>query len=367
MKIFFSILTIIFICLSLCFPVCATENIEAELNERLFSEMDDEIAEALDRFGISSLDYESIFNISFTSIFFYYKESFMGCLNNALRLFIKIFAVIILGGAVTLVTDDKKYRDIINALLIPAVTVILVGDINLCISSALSLLKLNGNFMLTFVPVYAIAIAVAGNPATALTYNSLVLGFGEIISAVINYGLTDIIGCFFCISIGFSVNSTVNFPRFISAVNRFVSFVLGLVSSLFTSLLSVRGIFSAATDSVASKGIRFAIGSLIPVIGSSISDAYSTLLGSIGILKNSVALVGILAVIIINLPVITEIVLFNISLNLASFISELFECNELSNILKAFACGVKITGLLVVFEAFILIISTAVMLTVRGG
>ncbi len=360
-------MTIIILCFCFGFSASATEKIEEELNEKLFSGMEEEISESLGELGISSLDYESIFNVSPESVFLYYKESFAECLNNAVRLFSKVFAVIILGGTVSLITDERKYRDILNALLIPAVTVILVGDINLTVSSALSLMKLNGKFMLTFVPVYAVAIAAAGNPATALTYNTLVLGFAEIISAVINYGLIDIIGCFFCLSIGLSVNCNVNFSRFISAVNRFISFALGLVSSVFASLLSVKGIFSAATDSVASKGIRFAIGSLIPVIGSSISDAYSTLVGSIGILKNSVAIVGILAVIIINLPVVTEIVLFNISLNMLSFISELFECNELSNVLKAFACGIKITGLLVTLEAFVLVISTAVMLTVKGG
>ncbi len=367
MKKLFLLILMVIMCLTFGFTASATESIKEDIDEKLFSGMDGEIYEVLENFGITSLDYESIYNISFKSIFLYYKDSFSDNLKGSLTLFSKIFAVIVLGGTVSLVTDEQKYKNILNVLLIPVVTVILVDEINLCISSALSLLKLNGSFMLTFVPAYAIAIAVAGNTATALTYNTIVFGFAEVISATINYGLVDIIGCFFCVCIGFSVNRNINFSRFIGAVNRFVSFSLGLASSVFASLLSVKGIFSAATDSVASKGIRFAIGTLIPVIGSSISDAYSTIIGSVDILKNSVAIIGIIAVVLINLPVITEIVLFYISLNVLCFICELLECNELSNALKAFSCGIKIIGLLVVFEAFILIISTAIMLTVKGG
>ncbi len=347
--------------------VFATEEIKQDVSDRLFSGMDDEITDILEDFGLDSLDYESIYNISFESVFLYFTDSFKDYFSSGLKVFAEIFAVIILGGTVALITDERKYKNILNVVLIPLVTLMLVDEINLCLNSALSLLKLNGNFMMSFVPVYAVVIAAAGNPATALTYNTLVLGYAEFTSALINYGLIDLIGCYFCISIGFSVNTNINFSRFISAVNRFISFSLGLVSSVFASLLSVKGIFAAATDSVAAKGIRFTIGSLIPVIGSAISEAYSTLIGSIGVLKNSVAIIGILAVILINIPVVTELLILNVSLNVLSFISELYDCSELSDALKAFACGIKIIGLLVIFEAFILIITTAIMLSIKGG
>ena len=365
-KIFSAFVTYLMIFM-LSFSVYGTEEIEQEISDKLFSETDDEITDVLESFGIDSLDYESIYNISLKNVFLYFKDSLKSYFSKGIRLFSDVFAVIILAGTISLVTEERKYKNVLNILLIPVITLMLVDEVNLCLSSALSLLKLNGNFMLSFVPIYATVIAAAGNPATALTYNTFVLGYAELISAFINYGLVDIIGCFFCLSIGFSVNRNINFSRFISTVNRFVSFGLGLASSVFASTLSVKGIFASSADSVTAKGIRFTIGSLIPVIGSAISEAYSTLIGSIGILKNSVAIIGILAVLLINIPVIAELLIFNISLNSLSFISELYDCPELSDALKAFACGIKIIGLLVIFEAFILIITTAIMLSVKGG
>ncbi|MBE6774766.1 MAG: hypothetical protein E7543_01075 [Ruminococcaceae bacterium] len=351
----------------LSFNVSATEATEDDLSQKLFDGIDVEVWDILEDFGITSFDSESVYNISFSSILEYYKDSLSEYLKGTLSLFTRVFSLILLGGITSLVINTKKYKDILSVLLVPIVTVILTDEIRLCINSALSLLKLNGNFMLVFVPIYAVAVSVAGNPAAAVTYNTFVLGFSEVISAGINYGLVDIIGCFFCLCIGFSLNRFINFPRFLSAVNRLISFVFGLVSSLFTSFLSLKGIFAASTDSVAAKGIKFAIGSLIPVIGSSISDAYSTLIGSFGVLKNSVAIVGIFVMLALNFPVIAETVIFNIALNTLSFISELFDCDELSNVLRAFACGIKIIGLLVLSEMLILIISTAIMLTVKGG
>lgn len=342
-------------------------DLENSLEERLFSELGEEFTEALEGIGITELDYSSIFNISFKSIFDYFSDGLKGYFQGLLKVLTKLLAIILLAVGFTFFDSEEKYKSLLVALFIPIITIILVGEINTAVSSALSLMKLNGHFMVTFVPIYAVAVSVAGNPATALTYNSIVLTFAEIISALINYVFINIIGCYFSLSVSFSINKSVNFSRFINAVNRFISFSLGLLSTIFASVLSVKGIFSAATDSIASKGIRFAIGSLIPVIGSSISDAYSTLLGSIGIIKSSIAIIGILAVILINVPVLAELILLNISLNMLSFLSELFDCTEISNVLKAFACGIKITGLLVVFEMFVIIISTAIMLSLRGG
>ncbi len=355
------------LCFCFVFNASAAGDIEDELSDKLFSAVGDDIGDLLKDFGITSIDSESIYNISLKSILNYYKDSLKDYFKGNLTLFVKVFSLIIIGGTASIIISEKRYADMLSILLIPIVTVLLIDEINLAVSSALSLMKLNGNLMTAFVPVYAVAVTVAGNPATALTYNTLVLGFAEIVSAVINYGLVDIIGCFFCVCIGFSVNKSINFTRFLNAVNRFITFIIGLGSSLFTSVLSVKGIFSASTDSVTSKGIRFAIGSLIPVIGSSISDAYSTLLGSFGILKNSIAIIGIFALLILNFPVIIELLIFNITLNALSFISEMFDCFELSNILKAFSCGIKFIGLLLVFEVFVLIISTAIMLTLKGG
>lgn len=347
--------------------VYATEDFKNEITDRLFSSFDSDVADALEEFGITDLDYGNIYNISFSNIFSYYKESFSKLLSGGLKDFMKLLSIVMLFGFASLIIESEKYKTALSSFSVMAVTLFIVGDINLCINSAISLLKLNGNFMVSFVPIFALIIAVGGNPSSALTYNTLILGFAEGISAVINYGLIDFIGCFFCLSVAFSVNDSLNFGRLISVTNRVISFVLGLVSSVFASVLTLKGFVSTAADSVTSKGIKFAIGSLIPVIGSSISEAYSVLLGSINIIKGSVAIIGIIVILIINLPVLFEIMMCFFSFSALGFISDMLDCRELSNAFKGFSCGIKIIGLLAVFEMFILIISTAIMLSFRGG
>ncbi len=349
------------------FSVSAAEDFKSDITDKLFSSFDDEIIDSLKEFGITDLDFDSIYNISFSDIMSYYKDTLSNLFMNSLKNFLKLFSVVLLIGFVQMILENEKYKTLLSCLSVMAVTLMTTESINLCLNSSISLIKLNSNFMVSFVPVYAVTIAVSGNPTTALTYNSLVFALAEGVSALINYGFIDIIGCFFCLSIAFSANDILNFNRLISVTNRVISFVLGLISSVFASVLTLKGSISVSADTVASKSVRFAIGSLIPIIGSSISEAYSSILGSINIIKGSVAIIGIIAILIINLPVLVEIVLYYFSLSSLSFISDILDCKSLSNAFSGFSVGIKIVGLLAVFEIFLFIISTAVMLSLKGG
>ncbi len=348
------------------FSALATEDFTKDISDEFFSSIDDDLADALEEFGITDIDSESIYNISLENIFSYFKDTFQSLFNGTLKSFVRLFSVVLLTGIISVVLEGEKFKPMLSSLSVMAITLLITDSINNCLNSAISLLRLNGNFMASFVPVYAVIISVSGKPATALAYNSLVLAFSEALSALINFGLIDILGCFFCLSIAFSVNDSINYGRLISVTNRTVTFILGLLSSVFAATLTIKSSISASSDTVVSKGVRFSISSLIPVIGSSISEAYSVLLGSINIIKGSVALIGILAVTIMNIPVIAEIMLYCLSLGTLSFISEMVDCKGLSNAFNGFYCGIKIIGLMVVFEMFILIISTAVMLIFKG-
>ena len=132
-------------------------------------------------------------------------------------------------------------------------------------------------------------------------------------------------------------------------------------------MLSVRGILSATIDSASSKSIKYLIGSLIPVVGSSISDAYSTLLGSINVIRGSVAVAGIIIMLVITVPPVLEGVLYCIAFLTLSYTSEMMELKEISSVLKAFHSALRTVILLNIFQLFILLVSTAIMITARGG
>ena len=286
-----------------------------------------------------------------------------GCIGN----FFSLLSVLLVISTVNtyFVAGNKENLTEITGVII--ITLMLVSKLNPILNMLLSTMKTSGNFILAFIPIFTLLVSLSGNPGAAITYNSLCFAFAEGISVFINNFASHIIGSFLCVSIAFSLNKMMNANRFINIVNKAVSFIIGFLACGFTGLLSIKGVMSVTVDAVSSKSVRFLLSNLIPIVGSSISDAYSSLLGSINLIKGSVAIVGILVILIISLPVVFEGLFYCISFSALSYLAEVFDCIQISNIFRAFCSGLRFLLLLSVFEAFVLIISTGIMLTMKGG
>ncbi len=343
-----------------------SENLEQSVKEELFSAIDDDVLSVLEDMGISEGSFREIYNFSLSNITDFFsttlKDKAVKCLKNSFLL----LSVVMITGIISSLFVGNANENFISQMSVVIITVLMINIIGESLSAAVSVLRLSGNFMLSFAPIYTLIISFAGNAASALTYNSLIMIFAEALSAVISYAAADLIGVFFCLSIAFSLNESVNTGRFISAVNKTVSLILGLVAGLFTGFLSIKNVLCVSLDSVSVKSIRFLISSLIPIVGSSISDAYSSLIGSINLIKGSAAFVGILVIVIINLPVILETLIYYFCFNTLSYVSDSISFTRAGETLRCFSCGVRILLLLLVFEMFILIISTGIMLSVKG-
>ncbi len=344
-----------------------TEYNEEYFSDSLFSVIDNKTVDALEELGIDSLDYEKIYSVSFSNLVDYFSEDLKTIVKGCVYDTFLLFCVLIILGVVSTYFQIDKKDSLISVLSVIVVSLISISRINPILSTVLSAMKMNSTFMLSFIPIFTLLISLSGNPGSAVTYNSLALIFAEGISAFINNAAVELIGIYFCISNSFSLNNMMNINRFINIVNKAVSFVIGFISCGFTGLLSIKGILSSAVDGASAKSIRYLLSSLIPIVGSSISDAYSSLVGSINLIKSSVAVVGIIVILIINIPSLAEGFFYCISYSALSYLSEVMGNDEISGVLRAFSSGIRILLLLSVLEIFILIISTGIMLNIKGA
>lgn len=342
-------------------------SITDQTDEDLFDIIEDEVADTLEDFGISSIDSQSIYNISLSSITAYFATDLSQKAASVVSTFFNLFSVVLILSILTSIfkgSDNQAYISIVAVIIM---IILMVDEINTCVNTVVSVLSLSSSFMLSFIPIYTLLISLSGNPTSALTYNSLVFVFAQCISFFANYFAQNIMGAYFCLSIAFCMNEAINIGTFVKVINKCVNFSLGLIATIFTSFLSIKNVLSIAIDSVSVKGIRFLISSLIPVVGGAISDAYSSILGSLSLIKSSVAIIGILVITILNVPVIIETLLYYIALSVLTFISDALDLNSVSNVLKCFSTGIRILLLLLVFQMFILIISTGIMVAYNGG
>ncbi len=362
---FISILMLVYLT---CFSSSAKDDIYSEeyFSENLFSKIDSETLTVLEEFGISDLSYKDIFSVSVSDITRYFSESLSDRVKLCVKFLLQLLSFVLINAIVKSYLGFNSKDNLINIISIVSVSLIIISKLNTLINMLLSSISTCGTFMISFIPIYTLLISLCGSPASAITYNSLTFVFAQGISGFINNVLLKLTGLYFCLSLSFCINENMNTNKLINIVNKTVNFIISFLACSFTGLLSFKGITSSAVDAVSAKSIKFLLSSLIPIVGSSISDAYASLIGSISLIKSSVAIVGILVVLIISLPALIESSAYCLSFSFISYICEIFELNSLSSAIRVFYAGLKFIVMLNVFEIFILIISTGIMLLVKG-
>ncbi|MGN1193958.1 MAG: hypothetical protein ACI4SB_00580 [Acutalibacteraceae bacterium] len=334
-----------------------------QVNDSLFSSVDNSTRDILEQFGID--DYKNAYNASFSNLVDYFSTNLKEKSTDAVKCFFMLFLVTVLIASVKTLASESENLDAFELLSVTVASLIGINYLYPAINSMISVLASSGNFIKAYIPIFAGIIAASGKPASALTYNTLTLAAAEIMSAVSNSYALYIIGAFISLSIAFSFNNNIDIERFNRAFSKTVSIVFGFFSGVFASALTLKGTISVAVDSTSVKSVRYLISSMIPVVGSSISEAYSSILGSIGLIKGSAAVIGIFSILIINIPAIAQGILYYLVMNILSAVGIALDCKRLSGLFGCLSCAVKFILLLIIFEVFLLVISTGLMLSFR--
>ena len=366
------IIYLIALCLLIC-AVSVTAYAEDAVSETadsiardFYSSLDPDIYKLLEENSLDTLDSNVIFSKGTDSVKAYFSETLAEKIKGSAAWFFTVLSILMLLSVFSSAFNFSSSGDVFSLLSTVVLSVLTVEKTGLFINCVVSAVSLNAKLMLCFVPVFTLLVSLSGNPASALTYNSTVLLFAELMSSFIDRFFISLIGAYFALSIAFSFYGGMNLNRFVNSVNRTVTFILGFLASMFTGFLSLKNVLAYSTDSLSVKGVRFLISSMIPVIGPSLSDAYSTVLGSIHLMKGSLGAVGILAAVIINIPPLAEGAVYCFSLSVLSGIAEMLGLVRAGETLRCFSSCVRILLLVSLFQLFILIVSTGIMLTLRS-
>ena len=161
-----------------------------------------------------------------------------------------------------------------------------------------------------------------------------------------------------------AINGSSNISGLSMSVRNFTKWVLTALMTVFTAVISIKGITGAAADSVASRTIRFAASSFIPIIGSSVSEAYSSVKGSLGVIRTSVGSIGIIVLFIIILRPLLSVIAVKFVIFLAKCVNEIFGQPRTAELLKSINSVLSIAmSILIAYAIFFTVATSILMLT----
>lgn len=90
---------------------------------------------------------------------------------------------------------------------------------------------------------------------------------------------------------------------------------MGIVSAICTAAVAMQSLVASAKDSAALRAARYAASGLIPVVGSTVSSALSTLAGGLAFVKSSVGALSVAVIVSLVVAPLVSLLLYRLALS----------------------------------------------------
>ena len=369
--------SIVFLCFCICFSfnVMGEENrdfssqneeieqFNSEISRSVEQITDDEVNSVLEENDISIKDPSSISHISIGKILDKLFSSFFSSLKAPIIMLGKILAITLLCAiAHNINHNGSSLTSTYKTISILATITVMYETVFTTIETVQQSLDKLSEFMISYIPIFSSVTAVGGSVSASGSYYAMTLIACEIIGVIGNKVIMPFLSVVMAISLVSAINPNLQFSGAAESIKKACQWILGGITTLFVGMLSIQGIAGTATDSLVAKTAKFAASSFIPIIGGAVSDAYSTLYGSLGIIRTGVGTIGIIAIIIMVLQPIISIIAAKSVIALAGIISGIFGQSESCEFLKSTNAILSIGLSVVICFSLIFIISTAVLM-----
>lgn len=317
--------------------------------------------------GITPSVADSLMDVNAKNVFSAISGVFKGELTKPLTAAFLVLAMLLAVAFFSSFLADGKLKELAGNIGTLSIVFLLMGLISPMITSCVSAIEISKDFMLALIPVLGAVVAFSGNPTLALSFNTVVFSFAQSISVLYANAIPSFaaVGCAFSAST--AINPMMKFSKLAQLVFKTATFIMAFISGIFVAVLSVRGVIAGAADTVTIRGLRFLIGNSVPVVGSAIAEALNSVIAGVGLIKNTIGVIGIAATLFINLPVLCEIIVWKTALYILSIFCDILSEDNISSFLSSLNSVFSVLTAVICFNMFVFIISIAIIFTVKSA
>lgn len=262
---------------------------------------------------------------------------------------------------------SQKLKEIFAITAAVTVVSLLSAPVLGCIQQTVQVLKESAVFTMSFAPVMSGVMIAGGNPASAGVYNMLLFVCSEVLSELAAQTLIPLLNIYLALCITAPLAPFLQLGKITTVIKKVVCWGLGILTTIFVGVLSLQTIIGSSGDSLMMKTSKFVIGSMIPIIGGTISEALGAAKSCVHLLKGVVGSFGIFAAVLTFLPIISEVSLWYCAVNIAAWIGSMLDAGQVSAILSSVAQTFSVLLAMVCSFMLMFLVSTTLMLmmTVR--
>ncbi|MBQ7965823.1 MAG: hypothetical protein IJ331_07075 [Ruminococcus sp.] len=367
--VFISVLTILIALSSISTNAQDISELENSVN-KLMDSLSDEVKEDMKSIGVDSPDIMSLSDVSFDSVMTLIVDKLSQNSKTPLSASAVVIAVLILNALFDSYTDSlrqsstKEVLSVVSTLCITTTLVLPVIDL---IDDCIITVTDASNFMLLYIPIMVAILTFSGHAVSGASYYSLMVLACQGVSQLSTKFISPLLNIYLGFCVSSSISDRVNLKSLCNMLSKVIKWLIAFTMTVFSALMTIRGMITTAYDSVTARAVRFTMSSFIPIVGAALSESYKTIQGSINLLRTGAGVFVILAILVVFLPSILRCLIWMFSLSLCKTIGEIIGVSSPISMLSSVSSVVSTVFAITVCIMSVFVISTALLITLGGG
>lgn len=216
-----------------------------------------------------------------------------------------------------------------------AISTVAVADVHSLLGLGVSSVESIAAFSNTLLPIVAALTAATGAITGAYARQMAAALFSSVLINLINSVLVPLVYGYAVVNIAHAATGNTGLKRIAGIFKWAVVTLLTGILLTYVGYLTLSGVVSGSADAATIKAAKFAISSAVPVVGGILADASESVLAASGILRGSVGVFGMIAVLGICLIPFLRLAVHYLAYKAAAAMSAAIGENPISGLIES--------------------------------
>lgn len=313
------------------------------LNSNLFDSLKDTIIDIAQ--GEQKLTFDDAVRLITQRVF--------SALTGVLPIVVSIVGISLITSLLNGLTSgflSNPTKELIGFVSYCAIAVIILTRAMSLVNDTAAIVGTIKQFMQLVFPILLTIITVVGGANSSAVFQPMMSVLTTSITTFVVQIIMPMVVVIIVFTMISSLSNGVKLSKLTSFFSSGIKYSLTAVFSLFVTFLTAQGLTGGIIDTVSIKTAKFAMQSYVPIVGGYLSDGFDLMMASFVLIKNSLGLISLFALLIMIASPLVNIIVFSLGLKLASGIIEpigdskiskmIFDLSKNVNILLAIILGV---------------------------
>ena len=248
-------------------------------------------------------------------------------------------------------------KELIGFVSYCAIAVIILTRTMSLVNNTAEIIGAIKQFMQLVFPILLTIITVVGGANSGAVFQPMMSVLTTSITTFVVQIIMPMVVVVIVFTMISSLSSGVKLSKLTSFFSSGIKYALTAVFSLFVTFLTAQGLTGGIIDTVSIKTAKFAMQSYVPIVGGYLSDGFDLMMASFVLIKNSLGLISLFALLIMIASPLVNIIVFSLGLKLTSGIIEPIGDSKISKMLFDLSKNVNILLAIILGVAFMFVIT----------